>query len=68
MTVGRALVVGSKYWQPSLHAAVTFTSMPYHVARETCWRQDRLLARSAAVLATLLGSTALWATRKALKG
>merc|ERR1719231_880231 len=38
-------VLGER-WQPSLHSAVTFTSMPYHEARATCEWQDAVLVRA----------------------
>ena len=38
-------------WHPSLHSAVSFTSLPYHHAAAACERQDRLLRRFAAAAA-----------------
>mmetsp|Transcript_21114 Transcript_21114/g.48347 ORF Transcript_21114/g.48347 Transcript_21114/m.48347 type:complete len:272 (+) Transcript_21114:2-817(+) len=57
-------LLGSSYWQPSLHTAVSFTTMPYHVARSVCARQDRILARAALVGAGLVASAALWVARR----
>lgn len=53
-------------WQPSLHTAVSFTSMPYHEAMEACANQDRWLVRSAAVVAALGigGAVAIVAKRR----
>ena len=40
-------------WQPSLHSAVTFTSMPYHEARTTCEWQDAMLVKAACAVGAL---------------
>ena len=56
-------VLGER-WQPSLHTAVTFTSMPYHEAKATFERQDRMLTR--AVLGATTALVALGA-RAALR-
>lgn len=40
-------------WQPSLHTAVSFTSMPYHKARAVCEKQDRILLRAATSVAIM---------------
>ena len=56
-------VLGSR-WQPSLHSAVTFTSMPYHEARATCEWQDAMLVRAGCAAAALaIGAGALAVAR-----
>ena len=41
-------------WQPSLHSAVTFTSMPYDKARSTFEWQDAMLVRAGVAVGGLL--------------
>lgn len=56
-------LLGSK-WQPSLHSAVTFTSLPYDQARSTFEWQDSMLIRAGcAVGACAIGVGALAVTR-----
>jgi len=51
-------------WQPSLHSAVTFTSLPYNEARATCEWQDAMLVRAGcAIGAVAIGTGALAAMR-----
>ncbi|KAG8469723.1 hypothetical protein KFE25_006178 [Diacronema lutheri] len=42
-------------WQPSLHTAVTFSPMPYHVAKARCEWQDSLLGTAFHVSCALVG-------------
>lgn len=45
-------------WQPSLHSAVTFTSLPYDEARATCEWQDAMLVRAGCAIGALAVSAA----------
>ena len=55
-------------WQPSLHSAVTFTSMPYHVARDTCLWQDKVLLRAGCALGALALGAGGAAALRGLRG